>query len=360
MESKKQTSTGIVVLITILVIAVIGLTSFIVYDKVIKKDEVKEPTIRENKTSNDENNGETNKVSFIDYQYDNFKINMINQVDNVDDIYAVDIMYNEQYSNQAGSQHYDLVIRYKDESKLKIATIYQTNSEVSFEYRTLDIDNNKIYFYVTGINNTIFELYFIDLNDMGKKPQNISKFDEINKEENNYCFTTYCVTYPTKIFVNNDIIYFVSKKNGIMSYNIKMDQLNTIVSDSKDWFNIFVDKINNKIVYSSGQDFNIINIDGTKNSIVDGKIINSSSQWKNGYYNGFPVFTSSYDENGNTAECYYGGPCYEYSYVLNTVTGQFQMIDIESIDSSSYDILYNSISSSKDEKIIYSYYVGKK
>ena len=47
MENKRQLSTGIVVLITTLVIALIGTISFIVYDKVIKKDEVKDPTTNE-------------------------------------------------------------------------------------------------------------------------------------------------------------------------------------------------------------------------------------------------------------------------------------------------------------------------
>ena len=62
MENKRQLSTGIVVLITTLVIALIGTISFIVYDKVIKKDEVKEPTTNEENNeikepvTNEENN----------------------------------------------------------------------------------------------------------------------------------------------------------------------------------------------------------------------------------------------------------------------------------------------------------------
>ena len=63
MESKRM-STGVVVLITTLVIALIGTISFIVYDKVIKKAEVKEPiTNEENNEIKEPVTNEENKPS---------------------------------------------------------------------------------------------------------------------------------------------------------------------------------------------------------------------------------------------------------------------------------------------------------
>ena len=64
MENKRQLSTGIVVLITTLVIALIGTISFIVYDKVIKKEDVKEPiTNEENNEIKEPVTNEENKPS---------------------------------------------------------------------------------------------------------------------------------------------------------------------------------------------------------------------------------------------------------------------------------------------------------
>ena len=66
MESKRL-STGIVVLITTLVIAVVGLVGFIVYDKVIKKEEVKEPTTNEQNKPSTEEDKPSNEIVKKDF-----------------------------------------------------------------------------------------------------------------------------------------------------------------------------------------------------------------------------------------------------------------------------------------------------
>lgn len=114
MESKRM-STGVVVLITTLVIALIGTISFIVYDKVIKKEEVKEPiTNEENKPSNEVVKKEIN----VEIKNNMFYVN-----NNKVDFYSVS----------------DLRNNYTDESSFYCANGEDDNYEpTAFEYKVLD------------------------------------------------------------------------------------------------------------------------------------------------------------------------------------------------------------------------------
>ena len=307
----------IIIIIVILAILLIGGGGYFVYDKFIANSNAEEKNNDNN--DNKENENKQEQIEYNDFSFENFNINLINRLDNINDIYAFDIKNNKD-SDKAN----DIVARYKDEKTVRLASISQ-----KLDYRILDISDNKVYFLIfdnnSASNTNLFELYYIDLNNLDKGATVLSDFNEMYKKESEYCIssTGNCTTYSTQIYVKNNLIYYSSFKNGtIKTYDITSKETKTIINEKVSWYNYLVDKANNKIFYESDTDRSLylINLDGSNKIELDNEINKSSDFWRNGYLNNSPIFAGGKDDDENigcgSEKCIYN--LYKFDYSNNT------------------------------------------
>ena len=177
--NKKQGSTGLGIIIGIVITSVVLIGGYFVYNEFINKDNNSGKISNQQEKKNNSQSQE-NEVSTKNFTYDNYKIMLVNQIKNTDNIYAIDVKYNV---NDLTS--FDLYARYTDETSFKIATV-KTNTESIFEYRSLDVENNKLYYIINSrdTNSKIFELNYIDLNNLTDGAKKLEDFNQVFIKDN--------------------------------------------------------------------------------------------------------------------------------------------------------------------------------
>lgn len=326
------------IVIVLLTICVLGLGVFLVYDKMLKKEQID--------TNSNENNS-TNQSLQLDnktneFLYKNYTLNLLSKIDNINNIYAVDIRFNSDYK-------YDIYIRYINEEEVKIATIV-ANDDSDLEYRTLDVDNNKLYYIIKSreIGN-IFELYYIDLNNLVNGAIKLDDFNTRFIEDNITEINGTNYVYSTQIYVKNDDIYYSSlKEESLKKYNIKSKETETIL-DNITWCEYFIDKINSKIFYINSNDQNLYlaDLDGTNSIELDNSLYTGSGFWTHAYYNELPLFRDTVMLDSDQNEIV---DLYVYDYDINTFTKIKENVN-------NYDIKHNMIEKSSTDGIKYSFFL---
>ena len=217
MEERKS-NTGLVVLITILVITVLGLTGFVVYDKVLKKDKV-EPNTTDN-SSNVENNGK--QISDIVYGYA--------------EIHNADV-----YSGDFGSK----IIELHSNGNNKELVSY------SDRIYSFTMKHDKLFYYTqSGDKSNNEKTYYIDLNDNNLNPVELTSGIDVE--------------YYFDIDENN--LYIARQHKGIKKYNFNNKQ-GEFIATSVGAYELFV--LNNKIyAHTYGESsydnkYYTISVDGT-------------------------------------------------------------------------------------------------
>ena len=220
-------------------------------------------TVEENQTTENDNQPQTTS-STNDFSYSNFNLKLTNELKNLDNIYAIDEKANLDES-------YSLYARFTDESSVEIATIQPTNSAI-FESRSLDVDNNKLYFIIGSKSK---EVYYIDLNNL---KGGATKLEDFNKASSGQI---------TTIFVkNNDIYYSSSWHHKLNKYNTQTKKVTTILSEI-DWYGYYVDKSHNTIFYNKDNKMYICDLDGNNSTEVDFAMADLLTM---AVYKGNPIF----------------------------------------------------------------------
>lgn len=319
MEEKKNNK-GLIWLIIILIILVLGLVGYIVYDKTITKGK---ELITETNTTTKINN---NDGSYT-FTYENHKLNLLNKLDKLNEIYAVSVKSNEN--------NYELYVKYMNEIEVKVATVMPKNN-CKLEYRSMDIENNKLYYIINSKETgSVFELYYIDLNKLDKGAVSLDKFNTEFLKENTWEIAAGTDIYSSQIYVKNDNIYYTSfNEKSLKKYNIKTDSIESIL-DNVDWYDYFVDKINNKIFYIHNSKLYLSDLEGKNPIELDNSLYSGSAFWTNAYYNNSPVFINPisiavHDEGENIDDIY----IFDYS------SNSFKKVKDKI---SNYEIKYNDI-----------------
>lgn len=289
--SNKQGNTRVGILIGVLIMLVICLGGYFVYNEFIKKDNNNKnnnQSVENNNKQNDNNSESQNDaISYNNFSYENYKFALINKIKNVDNIYAIDVK-----SDVREQTSFDIYVRYTDESSIKIATI-QTSVSSIFEYRSLDVENNKLYFIIRSRddNSKIFELNYIDFNNLTVGAKKLDDFNQVFIRDNLWELGVPVKTtvYSSQIFVKNNDIYYTSLKNKTLKkYNLQTKQETTIINDIS-WSDYFIDTANGKIFYLNNNKLYLSDLDG-KNSIELENLYTSSFFWTKAIYNGKPLF----------------------------------------------------------------------
>jgi hypothetical protein len=333
MEPKKNNKI-LIIIIVILSLLLVGVGGYFAYDKFV--------------VGNHTNENQQEKIKYNDFSFANFNINLINRLDNINDIYAFDIKHNSD-SDKAN----DIVAHYKDEKTVKLATVSQ-----KLDYRILDINRNKVYFLILDNdrpNTNLFELYYIDLNNLDKGPISLSDFNKMYKKESKFCMTSGCTTYSTQIYVKNDLIYYTALNNGnsnIKAYNLKTKKTKTIISEEIYWYDYFVDKANSKIFYqaNNGRNLYLTNLDGSNKMKLDNNINNDSNFWTGSYFKKSPIFAGKYNDDCSMDGCSYN--LYKFDYSNKTFVEIKKQVKY-------FYAQVDEISLTKDEDIINTFYVVK-
>jgi|GEM_PF-3443135 len=342
----------LIIVIVILSILLVGGGCYFAYDKFITNANNKEKN-NDNINENKENDNKQEDIKYNDFSFANFNINLINRLDSINDIYAFDIKNNKD-SDKAN----DIVARYKNDKTVRLATVSQ-----KLDYRILDISDNKVYFLVLDNDSTstnLFELYYIDLNNLDKGAIILSDFNEVYKKESEFCIssTGNCRTYSTQIYVKNNLIYYSAFKTGtIKTYNISTKETKTVINEKVYWSNYLVDKANNKIFFESANDHSLylINLDGSNKIKLDNEISRGGSAfWRNDYLNNSPIFAGGKDDDENIGcgpeECIYN--LYKFDYSNNA------FVEIKD-QVGEFTINFNEIILTRDSNIINTFYVIK-
>lgn len=338
------------IVIGILICLVVSMGSFIVYDNFVNKDENnqvdnndvvnKEDDIPNNNENNNvvnkeddiPNNNENENNNIISYSYQNYDIKLLDKIKNINNIYAVEVRVDKEGKNN------EIFIKYIDESELKIATII-TKDNIELEYRTLDLEDNKLYFIISSKNQgPVFELYCIDLNNLESGTKRLDDFNTIFIKDNTWDINGKIDIYPSKIFVKENDIYYTSLKDkSLKKYNM-ISEKTTTVSNNVDWFDIFIDKINNKIFYYNNNKLYLSDLNGNNQIELDSNLYDGSEFWTNAYFNKLPLFATIVNASIDNA-------IYDL-YVFDYKTNSFVKIS-ENIDD--FSINYNSIDNKNND-----------
>ena len=275
-----------------------------------------------------ENNQPQNNNNTNEFKYSEFNLKLINELKNVNNIYAIDLK--ENLSNQE-LKGYSLFARFTDESSVEFANI-SGKEPYLFESRSLDVENNKLYF-IFGSKNK--EVYYIDLNNL---KDGAKKLEDFNKASSGQI---------TTIFVKNNDIYFSSSTNkNINKYNTQTKKVTTIIS-GVDWYNYYVDKSHSTIFFSKDFKMYMCNLDGNNSAELN---FGMSDYLNMAVYKGNPVFqkvllVSTEDQVLDL---------YEYNYT----TKSFNKLKGEIHD---YKVKYNSIEvySKLNNEFSRSFYINK-
>ena len=331
---------GKIILIWLLIVLLLGVIGFCGY-RVVD---------RLNGSPSEENNVEEKKeeteISYNSFSYDNYSIELINKIKDIDKIYAIDVEF-DAYQQTS----FDIYARYEDESVLKIATINPKESLI-LEYRALDVENNKLYFMITSVDiGTVFETHYISFNNLSSGAKNLKDFDSVFIKDNLWQKDD---VYPSKIYVKGSNIYYTSCVDETLNkYNLKSKQ-KTVVLNLKNWYSYYIDKINNKIFYEENGDLYLSDLNGKNSANIVKNGVRSSLFWTNLIYDNKPVFevlTSQNDGIFNEAGLY----VYDYN------TSSFKRITNDTIGYGEYyKVMHNNIKivkkETKKEKIVESFF----
>jgi hypothetical protein len=192
---------------------------------------------------------------------------------------------------------------------VKVATVIPKD-KCKLEYRSMDIENNKLYYIINSKETgSVFELYYIDLNKLDKGAVSLDKFNTEFLKENTWEIAAGTDIYSSQIYVKNDNIYYTSfNEKSLKKYNIKTDSIESIL-DNVDWYDYFVDKINNKIFYIHNSKLYLSDLEGKNPIELDNSLYTGSAFWTNAYYNNSPVFINPisiavHDEGENIDDIY--------------------------------------------------------
>lgn len=316
MEEKKN-SKGLILVIVILIVLVLGLIGYIVYDKVLKNDFTEEVESSKPIVNND----------VYEFSYKSHKLNLIKNINDVNEIYAINVRPNDTT--------YDLYLKYVNETETKLATIILEDN-YQFEYRSLDIEDNKLYYMITSKDvGDVFELRYIDFNKSNEGSITLNKFNTTFIKDNKWEIYAGTDIYSSQIYVKDNIIYYTSFIDDcIKKYNLKTNTTESII-ENVDWYDYFIDKLNNKIFYISDGNLYLSNLSGENPVELDNSLYSGSAFWTNAYYNNAPIFINpisvAIDDNGKDID-----DIYVFDYSNNS----FKKIK-ENV--SNYNILHNDI-----------------
>lgn len=356
-DNAKGGNTGFGIVIGLLIALVIGMGGFITYDKFIKKqDKTNNDNNQQVENNNNKptssNQSQDNEVSNNNYSYENYKLTLVGKIKNINNIYAIDVK--SDVSNQT---NFDIYVRYIDESSIKIATIQTTDSSI-FEYRSLDVENNKLYFIINSrdTNSKIFELNYIDLNNLSLGAKKLDEFNTVFIRDNLWesGVPVKETIYSSQIFVKNNDIYYTSfKDKTLKKYSLQTKQETTILNDIS-WSDYFIDTANSKIFYLKSNKLYLSDLDG-KNSTELENLYTGSFFWTKAIYNGKPLFevpiTMKLDDYNDVDLYVYDYSSKAFKKVKENIYGN-------------YIVKYNSIevnsNGTNDNLLFRSFYVNNK
>ena len=326
---KRNVFKGICVL---LVLVILGLIGYILNDKGIINLNSKKMSNNDvdivTKTKKEDNV----KISYNSFFTDEYEISLLSKAEDLKNIYAFDIDYSNLNNNK-----YKILAKYKDEKIVEIAKINIKDKNVKLEYRTLDVDKNRLYFIINENDGLFFKLYYIDLENLNNGPKELDDFNTIYKNENEFCpgLSKTCTTYSTKIQVSDGNIYYTSFKEGnIKKYNIST-RTSERVQEVSTWYEWFMDKKSKKIFYvNKSKKLLLYNINDKSNIEIDNSKNTSSDFWTNFFYNDMPGFIESVNMTDDERSI-------ENLYVFNYKNNAFEKIK-ENIKTP-YVIKYNNI-----------------
>ena len=319
---------GVIVFLTLIALALGG---YIVFDKALK---IEKPVVTPEKDKQDEDEKTTNT-----FAYDNYGIELPKVIDSVKDIYAL-------YIKTEDNTKYSIYGRYTSEKEILVADI-TCKGNAELDYRTIDVDNNKFYFIIRskGTGN-IFELHYIDLNDLAIGAKKVSEFDEIFKKENLIEGSNKETYYSSQIYVKGDNIFYTSLKDkSLKIYDVKTKNNKTILNNIL-WTDYFVDKRNGHIFYLNNNKLYLTDLNGKNGINLKNVRYGGPEFWLKSYYNNKPLFGF---ENGSTDKI--------NMYAYNYSTKGF--IEIEK-NVNDFNIRYNNIDlkATKDSKIVGFLYIA--
>ena len=319
--NQKNGNTGVGIIIGALLMLVICLGGYFVYNEFIKKDDIPN---KDNKNTTEKKEEE---IAYKDFVYDKYKLNLVTNIKNTNDIYAFDLDVNLDNSIT------DIYIRYTNEEIIKIATV-KANNGIEVEYRTLGFENNKLY-YIIGSKDEgeVFELDYIDFNNLSAGAKTLEDFNKVFIRDNLWEVGSTKTIYSTKIYVNDNDIYYTSfNDKSLKTYNMKTKTTKTIVNNI-DWYGYYIDTVNDKLFYYSNDEKKAILAD-----LNGQKIKELEKEWSGSYveamYNGMPVFESGVYELIDSDSII---DLYTYDYKTNTYT------KIKENITSNYKVKHNKI-----------------
>lgn len=301
-----------------------------------------------NKTSNSKATTSTKNeaVTYKDFTNSDYSINLANKVENISDIYAIDISYASSYS-APNNLIYNLIAHYDDESTLTIATITG-----SLDYRVLDFSDNKIYFLIKD-DSTLFKVNYIDLDNLGEGATELTGFNNMYNESSTLCVSTGCRAYPTEIFIKNNLFYytdFTSGSNSLLkTYNINTGEVKTISDKNIDWTNFYLDKTHNKLFYYSDDIVYISNLDGSGEINLGKDIYNGSGFFTKAIYKNSPIFGVNCKYGESFSSCDLDSFDYEKNVFVNIAK------DVQKFVVKSDSIVYEA----GDKDVINSFYIAR-
>lgn len=345
MNEGKKNNKFLYIIIIILCIMIFVLGGYIIYKNFIMNDRTTENDTNEKIDEEKDNT----TISTNDFTYQNYNLKLTNKLNNIDKIYAIDVKSDDKIN-------YDLYVRYTDESIVNIATIKINNSS-DFEYRTLDVENNKLYFIIKSKNDgIIFELNYLDFNNLTLGAKTIDDFNKIFIKDNLWerGSSEKSAIYSSQIYVKNNDIYYTSfNDKSLKKYNMQSKEQSTVLNDIV-WFDYFIDKYNNKIFYLTNNKFYLSDLDGEDAIELDNSLYSGSEFWTKAFYNRLPLFEEIVEEE-----------LYGYSSV-NLYTYDYSSKSFEKIKENiynNYTVKYNKIetnsSEGQEEYLIRTFFINR-
>ncbi len=265
-------------LIVILALIAIGLGGYILFNKKLK---IEEPNTNNKPVEKKE---EINVKKDNNFSYDNYEIKLPKVIDSYKDLYYI-------YSKTEDNINYEIYGRYTNETDVLIANI-KCKDKVILDSRVFDVNDGKLYF-VTKSKGTgeIFEISYIDFNDLSLGAKPLKEFVEVYKKENLFTGAQDKTYYSSYLYVKDDDIFYTSFVEGsLKKYNLKSKKNETLVKNIL-WMNFFVDKRNNNIFYfNEAKKFYVTDLNGKNSVRLKNVEVNSSDFWLRAYYNNKPVF----------------------------------------------------------------------
>lgn len=273
-EFERRRHSIIIVVIALLAIAVGG---FVIFDRFLRIE--KTPPLKV-ETSEETPVKEASEYTF---RYDNYNLTLLKEIDNWRDFYAIDVK-TDNYET------YDLYGRYTNDKTIKFATIERKPTS-NFEYRSLDVEDGKIYYMIVSKESgPIFELEYIDFNNLADGAKRISGFMETFKKDNLWQVNGKDAYHSSQIYVkDSDIFYTSYAENSLKKYNVKTEK-SVIVIENISWFDYFIDKRNNYVYYQKEDKVYLADLNGKNVTRLKSAQYEGSNFWVRAYYNSMSVF----------------------------------------------------------------------